>query len=48
VNGAVLSLTSSLMEDFVPAPAPRATARPGRGATKKPAYIDLSEGEDDD
>ncbi|RSH87226.1 DNA topoisomerase 2 [Saitozyma podzolica] len=25
-----------------------ATARPGRGATKKPAYIDLSEGEDDD
>ncbi|KAK4690014.1 DNA topoisomerase II, partial [Tremellales sp. Uapishka_1] len=36
----------SLMDDFVPAP--RAVERPGRGATKKAAYIDTFDDSDDE
>jgi hypothetical protein len=41
-------LMGRLMADFVPPP--KASARPGRGAaSKKPAaYVDLSDGDDDE
>lgn len=32
----------------MPAPPPKKTARPGRGLTKKPAYVEMSDFEDDD
>lgn len=30
------------------APPPKMTARPGRGGAKKPAYVEMSDFEDDD
>lgn len=31
----------------MPAPPPKKTARSGRGGTKKPAYVEMSDFEDD-
>lgn len=46
LRGKAPALTNSEQDDFVPTPRP-VVARTGRAATKKPAYVDMSDEDDD-